>query len=145
MAKGTAVASPPVNVYEANDQLTVAIPMPGAHHDTVDVRLEGRRLIVDAEARYPQEQQHYVQHEWSVGTSHREIELPRPVRAGGAKAMLTHGILTISLPIGTEEGPSRIRIPVTEPATHQGQPHGPGAPWRRGGRSSSCSTRFPRC
>jgi HSP20 family molecular chaperone IbpA len=123
MAKETAVDAPPVNVYEANDQLTVAIPMPGAHHDTVDVRLEGRRLILDAEARYPQEQQHYVRHEWSVGTSHREIDLPKPVRARGAKAMLTHGILTISLPIGNEEESSRIRIPVTEPPTHQGQAH----------------------
>ena len=123
MAKESAVDAPPVNVYEANDQLTVAMPMPGAHHDTIQVRLEGRRLIVEAEARYPQEQQHYVQHEWSVGTSHREIALPRAVRAGGAKAMLTHGILTVSLPIGTEATPSPTRIPVTEPPSHQGQPH----------------------
>jgi HSP20 family protein len=123
MARESAVDAPPVNVYESNDQLTVAMPMPGAHHDTIEVRLEGRRLIVEAEARYPQEQQHYLQHEWSVGTSHREIALPRPVRANGAKAMLTHGILTISLPIGTEENPSRIRIPVTEPPSHQGQSH----------------------
>jgi len=122
MTKQT-VDAPPVNVYEAGDQITVAVPMPGAHHDTVDVRLEGRRLILDAEARYPQEQQHYVQHEWSVGTSHREIGLPKPVRSRGAKAMLTHGILTISLPIGTEEASSQIRIPVTEPPTHQGQSH----------------------
>src|SRR5713226_7371103 len=123
MAKQTAVASPPVNLYEANDQLTVAIPMPGAHHDTVAVSLNGQRLTVDAEARYPQEQQHYLQHEWSVGTSHREIALPRPVRASGAKAMLTHGILTISLPIGSEEASSPARLPVTEPASHQGQSH----------------------
>jgi len=122
MAKPVTVDSPPVNVYEANEQLTVAMPMPGAHHDTIDVRLEGRRLIVDAEARYPQEQQHYLQHEWSIGTSHRDVELPRPVRASGAKAMLTHGILTVSLPIGSEETSSRTRIPVTEPPTHQGQP-----------------------
>jgi HSP20 family molecular chaperone IbpA len=122
MAKQTAIESPPVNVYEANDQLTVALPVPGAHHDTTEVVLDGRRLIVRADARYPQEQQHYVQHEWSVGTSHREIELPRPVRAGGAKAMLTHGILTISLPMGTEESSSRTRIQVTEPPSHQGQP-----------------------
>src|SRR6202163_2485859 len=120
--KQTAVNAPPVNVYEANDQLTVAIPMPGAHHDTVVVSLDGRRLTVDAEARYPQEQQHYLQHEWSIGTSHRDVELPRPVRASGAKAMLTHGILTVSLPIGSEETSSRTRIPVTEPPTHQGQP-----------------------
>ena len=123
MARPTAVESPPVNVYEANDQLTVAMPVPGAHHDTVSVNLDGRWLTVDAEARYPQEQQHYLQHEWSVGTSHREVELPKAVRAGGAKAMLTHGILTVSLPIGSEETFSLTRIPVTEPPTHQGQPH----------------------
>src|SRR5438309_11839006 len=123
MAKQSTVDTPPINVYEANDQLTLAMPMPGAHHDTVAVRLEGRRLTVDAEARYPQEQQHYVQHEWTVGTSHRVIDLPKAVRASGAKAMLTHGILTISLPIGREEPAARIRIPVTEPPVHQGQPH----------------------
>jgi HSP20 family protein len=123
MVRQTAVEEPPVNVYEANDQLTVAMPMPGAHHDTIDVRLEGRRLSVDAEARYPQEQQHYLQHEWSVGTSHREIDLPKAVRASGAKAMLTHGILTVSLPIGDEERTSRTTIPVIEPPSHQGQPH----------------------
>jgi HSP20 family molecular chaperone IbpA len=123
MAKQTAIDSPPVNVYEANDQLTVAIPIPGAHHDTVSVELDGRRLIVKAEARYAQEQQHYLQHEWAVGTSHREVELPKPVRATGAKAMLTHGILTISLPIGREESTERTRIAVAEPAVHQGQTH----------------------
>lgn len=123
MAKPAAVDSPPVNMYEANDQITVAIPMPGAHHDTVQVLIDGRQLVVDAEARYPQEQQHYVQHEWSVGTSHREVDLPKPVRAAGAKAMLTHGILTVSLPIGEERTSGRIRIPVTEPPSHQGQTH----------------------
>lgn len=123
MAKQTAVESPPVNIYESPDQLTVAIPIPGAHHDTTSVELEGRRLTIDAEARYPQEQQHYLQHEWTVGSSRREIELPKAVRAGGAKALLTHGILTISLPIGKEESSSRTRIPVAEPQVHQGQPH----------------------
>ena len=124
MAKQTAVASPPVNIYESPDQLTVAIPIPGAHHDTLSVILEGRRLTVEAEARYPQEQQHYVQHEWSVGTSHREIDLPKPVRTVGAKAMLTHGILTISLPIGGDESDtSPIPIPVTEPPVHQAPPN----------------------
>src|ERR671925_2404248 len=121
MARETAVESPPVNIYESPDQITIAVPIPGAHHDTTSVMLEGRRLTVDAEARYPQEQQHYLQHEWSVGTSYREIDLPRAVRAGGAKATLTHGILTISLPIGKEESSTRVRIQVTEPPVHQGQ------------------------
>ena len=123
MAKPTAIESPPANVYEANGQLTVVIPLPGAHHDTVSVDLDGRSLLVKAEGRYAQEQQHYLQHEWTVGTSHREVALPKAVRAAGAKAMLTHGILTVSLPIGSEENSERIRIPVSEPQVHQGQPH----------------------
>lgn len=123
MVRQTTADAPPVNVYESPDQLTVAIPIPGAHHDTVSVLLDGQRLVVEAEARYPQEQQHYLQHEWSVGNSHREIDLPKAVRGNGAKATLTHGILTVSLPIGGEDRSSRIEIPVTEPPVHQGQPH----------------------
>jgi HSP20 family molecular chaperone IbpA len=123
MSKHTTVTSLPVNMYEANEQITVAIPMPGAHHDTVSVNLEGRRLALDADPRYPQEQQHYLRHEWSVGASHHEIDLPKPVRADGAKAILTHGILTISLPIAREDTNSRTAIPVAEPPIHQGQEH----------------------
>ena len=123
MAKQTAIESPPVNIYETHDQITVAMPLPGAHEDTVAVQLHGRRLTVDAEHRYPQEQQHYIQREWAVGSSHRDLDLPRPVRAGGAKATLTHGVLTISLPIGAEGSPERVQIPVTEPQVHQGQSH----------------------
>jgi hypothetical protein len=37
--------------------------------------------------------------------------------------MLTHGILTISLPIGGEDVSERISIPVAEPQVHQGQSH----------------------
>jgi HSP20 family molecular chaperone IbpA len=123
MANPVTLESPPVNIYESNDQLTVAIPIPGAHHDTIVVELSGRRLTVDADARYPQQQQRYIQREWTVGTSHREVDLQRQVRGAGAKAMLTHGILTISLPLGGEGSTERIRIPVAEPPVHQGAPH----------------------
>src|SRR5256886_737748 len=93
MTRQTAVESPPVNVYESSDQLTVAIPIPGAHHDTVNVGLEGRQLTVDAEARYPQEQQHYVQHEWTVRTSHRVLAPPRPGGARGSRAAAVVAVL----------------------------------------------------
>ena len=112
--------TPPINVYESSGQLTIALPLPGAHHDTVEVRLEGQKLSVRAEARYPQEQQHYLHHEWKVGRSQRQIELPRPVTSRGAKAMLTHGILTISLPLDGGKGGADGRIPVSEVSQHQG-------------------------
>ncbi len=123
MAKPLTVEAPPVNIYESSGQLTIAIPMPGAHDDTVEVVLEGRRLRAQAEARYAQEQQHYLQHEWSVGRFLREVELPKPVLAAGAKAMLTHGVLTVSLPLGEPRGSARVRIPVEEPSSHQAATH----------------------
>ncbi len=142
MAKPLTVEAPPVNIYESSGQLTIAIPMPGAHNDTVEVVLEGRTLRAQAEARYPQEQQHYLQHEWSVGRFQREIELPKPVQAAGAKAMLTHGVLTVSLPLAGppahaggagratpafeashQRSSASVRIPVGEPPSHQASQH----------------------
>lgn len=118
MAKELSVEAPPVNVYESNGQITVAVPMPGAHVETIEVSLDGRSLAVKAESRYAQEQQHYHRHEWSVGNFQRDVELPREVQPEGAKATLTYGILTVSLPIG-EGGSSRTRIPVSEPVHHK--------------------------
>jgi HSP20 family molecular chaperone IbpA len=120
----TGVAQPPVNIYESVDsgegrgQLTVAIPLPGAHHDTVEVSLDGGTLSVRAEARYPQAQQHYLRHEWQVGRSHVDIGLPKAVNPHGARATLTHGVLTVSLPLGEARGPARI--PVIESQPHPG-------------------------
>jgi HSP20 family protein len=122
----TGLAQPPVNIYESADageargQLTVAIPLPGAHHDTIEVSLDGGTLSVRAEARYPQAQQHYLRHEWQVGRSQLDIGLPKAVNAQGARATLTHGVLTVSLPLGEAKGPARI--PVSESQPHPGLP-----------------------
>jgi HSP20 family molecular chaperone IbpA len=98
--------------------MTVAIPLPGTHAENVEVLLRTDRLTVHAEARYPQAQQHYLQHEWHVGTFQREVRLPRPVHAEGAKAQLSHGVLTVSLHEGDWAGQAEVHLPVTEIAGH---------------------------
>ena len=116
--KATALETPPANIYESAGQVTVAIPLPGTHAENVEVLLRKDRLVVQAEARYPQEQQHYLLREWHVGTFHRELALPRTVKPEGAKATLSHGILTISMHEGDWTGPEVITIPVAELAGH---------------------------
>lgn len=111
-------AVPPANVYESAGQLTVAIPLPGTHAETIEVQLRQNRLTVRAEARYPQEQQHYLQREWHIGTFHRDLPLPRSVHADGAKALLSHGILTVSMHLGAWTGPEVVRLPVAEVVGH---------------------------
>jgi HSP20 family molecular chaperone IbpA len=111
-------AVPPANIYESAGQMTVAIPLPGTHAENVEVLLRKDRLTVHAEARYPQAQQHYLQHEWHVGTFQREVRLTRSVHAEGAKAQLSHGVLTVSLHEGDWIGPAEAHLPVTEIAGH---------------------------
>lgn len=111
-------AVPPANIYESAGQMTVAIPLPGTHAETIAVVLGKDRLRVQAEARYPQEQQHYLQHEWHVGTYQRELPLPRSVQPHGAKALLSHGILTVSMHLGNWTGPDEVHLSVAEIVGH---------------------------
>ncbi len=111
-------AVPPANIYESAGQLTVAIPLPGTHAETIEVVLRENRLSVQAEARYPQEQQHYLQHEWHVGTFQSDLRLPRSVHAEGAKALLSHGVLTVSMHEGEWTGPVEVHLPVAEIVGH---------------------------
>ncbi len=116
--KAAALENPPANIYESAGQVTVAIPLPGTHAENVEVLVRKDRLTVRAEARYPQEQQHYLLREWHVGTFQRELRLLRSVHADGAKALLSHGVLTVSLHEGDWTGPAEIHLPVAEIASH---------------------------
>jgi HSP20 family molecular chaperone IbpA len=116
--KAAALENPPANIYESAGQVTVAIPLPGTHAENVEVLVRKDRLTVRAEARYPQEQQHYLLREWHVGTFQRDLPLPRAVHPQGAKAMLSHGILTVSMHEGDWTGPELVRLPVAEVTGH---------------------------
>ena len=44
----TVGATPPVNVYEGNGQLSLAVPIAGTHPDQVRVVVEPRLVTIDA-------------------------------------------------------------------------------------------------
>ncbi|HEY7202059.1 MAG TPA: Hsp20/alpha crystallin family protein [Candidatus Dormibacteraeota bacterium] len=98
-------STPPVNVYEGNGQLSVAVPLPGAHPEHVSVRLEPERLEVTAECKYPQESQRYLRRDWRVGSWHLEIALPRRVDPAAARATLNLGVLVVMAPNSEVGGP----------------------------------------
>jgi len=116
--KAASLETPPANIYESAGQVSVAIPLPGTHAENVEVLLQRDRLTVRAEARYPQEQQHYLLREWQVGTFQRDLRLPRSVHAEGAKALLSRGVLTVSVHEGAWTGPDQVHLPVTEIVGH---------------------------
>jgi HSP20 family molecular chaperone IbpA len=92
-------ATPPVNVYEGNGQLSVVIPIPGAHPNHIGVVVEATRMRLSAECKYPQENQHYHRRDWQVGSWHAEVELPRRVDAARSRATLNLGVLVVMAPL----------------------------------------------
>lgn len=76
---------PLVDVFESNEEITVAIEMPGVEKDKIDVRVseDGKQLIVsasDTNRRY-----------------HKEIDLPAKVDPQSAKASYKNGVLEVKL------------------------------------------------
>ncbi|MEO6798097.1 MAG: Hsp20 family protein [Candidatus Dormibacter sp.] len=107
-------SSPPINFYESNGRLAAAIPLPGAHRDTIHLTLTPQRLTLVAEPRYPEEEEHYLQQQWLAKRFSCSCRLPRAVRPTEAEAILSDGILRVDAPIGEVTGSRRVSVPVTE-------------------------------
>jgi HSP20 family molecular chaperone IbpA len=90
---------PPVNIYEGNGQLSVAVPIPGAHREHVEVTVGATLLTLRAECKYAQEHQHYHRRDWQVGSWETEIPLPQRVDPTSARATLHHGVLVVMAPL----------------------------------------------
>ena len=89
------MTSPPTNVYEGNGQLSIAMPIPGAHPEHVEVLVRPSTIDVRAECKYPQEVQHFLRHDWQVGSVATQISLPRTVDPMSARATLNFGVLVV--------------------------------------------------
>ena len=97
-------SEPPINIYEGSGQLSVAVPVPGAHPDHISVRLEPERLGITAECKYPQESQRYLRRDWQVGSWHVNAALPRRVDPSAARATLNLGVLVVMAPLSEVGG-----------------------------------------
>jgi HSP20 family molecular chaperone IbpA len=104
-------SNPPVNVYEGSHQLSVAIPIPGAHRDHVAVTLSPNLLRLRADCKYPQESQHYHRRDWQVGSWEVEVPLPQTVDPASARATLNLGVLVVMAPLSSD-GHEERRISV---------------------------------
>jgi HSP20 family molecular chaperone IbpA len=94
-----AQAVPPVNVYEGNGQLSVAIPIPGAHPQHVEVVVTPESVRLRAPCKYPQENQHYHRRDWQVGAWEAEVSLPQRIDPARSRATLNLGVLVVMAPV----------------------------------------------
>ena len=103
-------ATPPVNVYEGNGQLSLAVPVAGTHPDQVRVVVASRSVTIDATPRYPQEEQHYHRREWRVGAWCAAVPLPADVDPARARATMHLGVLVVMAPLGVGGDPRDVPV-----------------------------------
>ena len=86
-------------MYEGGGELSVALPIPGAHPDHVEVAVTADRVRVEAKAKYSQESQHYLRRDWRVGAWTLDLELPKRVDPWRSRATLSLGVLVVMAPL----------------------------------------------
>ena len=110
----TRPAAPPANIYESGGELSVAIPIPGAHPNHVEVIVTPDRLRVEAASKYPQASQHYHRRDWQVGAWELDLALPKPVDPKRSRATLNLGVLVVMAPLSDGGAGGEHRPPVRQ-------------------------------
>jgi HSP20 family protein len=100
---------PVADVWETEDEVVVAVELPGAVSESVAVRLEGSTLFVSGEMPAATEASgRFLRVERPRGPFHRAIPLPAGVN-GKPRAFLSGGVLQVTLP---RSRPLRRRVPI---------------------------------
>ncbi|MDT7838389.1 Hsp20/alpha crystallin family protein [Aquabacterium sp. OR-4] len=112
-ARQDAALQPPVDVVEDANGITLYADLPGAAREQLQLRVEGERLLIEAEigvALAP-----------ACTPSHTEVALPRYRRAftlskeldaERVSAELSQGVLRVRIPKAAQAQPRRISVQV---------------------------------
>lgn len=104
----------PVRMYQTEDRLMVAVPMPGLEPGDIGITIEPDLLTIQGAERGPhQHDRDLLIAEWTVGPYFREVELPQPVNGPLANATFDNGVLVVTMPKAApnERGvPAELRL-----------------------------------
>lgn len=111
----------PVKIYQSDDRLTVAAPMPGLEPQDIEVEVTpDDHLILHGRLRgFLKGIKTLVLDEWTVGGYHRELKLTSAVDATMANVTYGNGVVVVVLPISQQTRPARLRLQEVAPDTGQ--------------------------
>ena len=103
---------PSVDVIEDKDAYHFYFEMPGLKNESLDARVEGGRLIVSAERKWPEWPQDTEVHvsERGYGTLRRSFELPDDASHDKIAASYKDGVLEVTVEKKAESKPTKILI-----------------------------------
>jgi HSP20 family protein len=104
--------TPPVDIFETKDGLTVVADLPGVEQKALDVRVADGILTIHGKTAHiapgtP------VEPEFELLNFYRQFELPEQLDSEKIAAELKHGVLTLHLPIKEKAKPRKIEVSVS--------------------------------
>lgn len=124
----------PIKMYRTTDRLMIAAPMPGLQPEDIVVRVTANSLVIQGEVRgLLKDIKELLTDEWTIGSYHREVELPNPVDAARANVTYGNGVLVIALPISPETIPATLTLEKT--GLDHGERVGNSGPGERSGNA----------
>jgi HSP20 family protein len=89
----------PVRIYQIDDRIMLATPLPGLEPEDITIRIAGTRVTIRGEERGPgQHDRDLLLAEWTVGPYYREVVLPRSVDGPLTNATYGNGVLVLAMP-----------------------------------------------
>ena len=110
-AETSRVWSPPVDLYEDEDALSLRLDLPGVNQESLDVQLTGDELVVRGERKpEPQPSGAGEYTERPFGQFRRSLRLALPVQHDAVQASYRDGVLTIRLPKAESLKPRKVVV-----------------------------------
>ena len=108
-----ALRSPALDLSETDRSYVLQLDLPGVAKEAVKVRIEGRKLSIDAEQPRPAERpegERMLHRERAVTRFSRSLVLPQELDPNGSSAKLDNGVLTLTLAKRQSEGAGQISV-----------------------------------
>jgi HSP20 family protein len=107
--------TPPVDIYETDNELVMKADVPDVDPKNVTIQLENGTLTLKGERRFEEDQNSKGFHriERSYGTFTRAFSLPETVDGEKVKADYKNGVLTVTLPKKEMAKPRTINVEIS--------------------------------
>ena len=113
--------SPPVEMFERDNELVLRADLPGLTKDDVQVELSENGITIEGERKNEQEEKRegYYRSERSYGKFYRHLPVPDGVNPEDAKATFRDGVLEVTMPAPKHAERKARRLEITGERQHQ--------------------------
>lgn len=110
----TSVWSPPLDLYEDENNYFVRLELAGLKKDDFSLSLESEVLTISGERKEASEKRgESLRSERFFGSFSRSVTLPAPVQADKVSAKYQDGVLTVTLPKAEAAKPKKIEVQIS--------------------------------